>query len=208
MLVNWQGFDVPIYVHVYSLSMSSQATFKKAKQALIDLQERDRAGAATNAAVKDTASRLKEIHKYHFNGSDIHWSIWANAIHASEAHLREAKMHEAPPSKILELFTRAADYSDNTLREVQRNVSIGRSVNSTTKEAIKQVRGEVTSVKRAIEELTRIFKNLESRMELLEQSVYNNETLLDGVAEATGVVENEVSESAFEQIEALEDPDH
>lgn len=208
MLVNWQAIDLAVYVHVYSLSMCNQAIFKKAKRALIDIQERDRAGAAANSAVRDIANRLKDIHKFNFSGSDIHWQIWANAIHATPAHLREAQMQEGPPGKIIELFSRASNPSDTTLRTAQRNVSIGRSVNNTTKEAIKQMRGEVTGLKEVINEVIRIFNKLESRMELLEQSVNNNDTLLDGVAEAVAVVENEVSESAFTQIEALEDPDH
>lgn len=146
-MVNWQDVEVSTYVHIYSLSLCNQLTYKRAKKAIIDPLERNRAGAATNLAVQEIAQQLKEIHKYNFSGRDIHLNIWANAILAADAHLRESMMSDSPPGKIIELFTRAPANPETVVRDLQRNVSIGMSVNNTTKEAVKQVRQELDTMK-------------------------------------------------------------
>lgn len=137
MLVNWKSLDVAIYVHVFSLSMHNQAIFKKAKKILIDVQVRDRSGAATNAVVHELAEQLKDKHRFHYAGADIHWKIWANAI-------LDADAFQPPPGRIIELFTRAPDHSDNILNGVQQNVSIGKSVNDAVKASVRGLRGTFT----------------------------------------------------------------
>lgn len=208
MFVNWLNTEVIVYVHVYSLSMCNQATFKLAKKALIDVQTRDRSGAANNAVVQQYADQLKEIHRYNFSGRDIHWLIWANAILSAEAHHREAMLNEPPPGKIIEFFTRAPDHSDNVLRGVQQNVSIGISFNHAAKESLRQMKSEMDELEDLIGKVTQQFKNLKCKFTLFENSVESNENLLNGIANAVNVTENEVSETAFQNIEYLEDPDH
>lgn len=188
--------------------MCNQQTYKRAKKAIIDPLERNRAGAATNLAVQEIAQQLKEIHKYNFSGRDIHWNIWANAILAADAHLRESMMSDSPPGKIIELFTRAPANPETVVRDLQRNVSIGMSVNNTTKEAVKQVRQELDTMKQVIEQLTKMWVTLNARFELLENSVQTNDEMLGAIGTAARVVESEVSENAFDQIEYLDDPDH
>lgn len=49
---------------------------------------------------------------------------------------------------------------------------------------------------------------LNARFELLENSVQTNDEMLGAIGTAARVVESEVSENAFDQIEYLDDPDH
>lgn len=113
------------------------------KKTLIDVQTRDRSGAASIAIVQQYVDQLKEIHKFNYSGRDIHWQIWATTILSAEAHRREAMLHKPPPGKINEFFTRALDHSDNVLRGVRQNVSIGISVNNEAKEYIRQIKPEM-----------------------------------------------------------------
>lgn len=202
------NIEVIIYVHVYSLSMSNQATFKSAKKSLIDVQNRDRSGAASNAILQQYVDQLKDIHRFNFSGRDIYWQNWANAILSAEAHRREAMFSEPPPGKINEFFTRASDHSDNVLRGVQQNVSIGISLNQAAKESIRQMKPELIALKNLIEQMTQQFNYLMTKFTSLENCVKSNENLLEGVAHAANVTENEVSDIAYEQIQYLEDKDH
>lgn len=208
-LVNWQESEVLVYVHVYSLSLSNQALFKRAKRALINPLEKDRAGAATNAAVQEIAQQLKAIHRFNFSGRDIHWTIWANAIlTAADAHQRESMMHSGPPGKIMDLFHSAPDHPQNVVRRLQSNVSIGLSVNNTTKESVRQLREELDGIRPLVEQLNAAFERLSTRLEFLEENVKTTDTLLGDVGTAADIIENEVSQEAYERIEFLDDPDH
>lgn len=197
-----------VLVHVYSLNVSSQAIFKKVQKILIAPREKDKSGAPSNEVVSEVAEQLKEIHKYNLHGADIHWQIWATVILAAEPHRRDVMMHESPPLKVADLFTRARDHSDNVLDKIHQNVAIGRSINDASSDQVKKLREEYDTVKKAFSCLKICIDNMGHRLEILENNLQSNSSLLSGVEVAADVHENDTSLIAYERVEYVEDVDH
>lgn len=208
MLTNWKSIDVAVYIHVFSLNMSSKPLFIKAQKTLIDPQSRDRSGAASQSLLMALMDRLKDIHKFRYSGAEVHWQLWANAILAAKPEQQERLVFEPPPGQILSLFRLAPDHPDDVLRGVQQNVCIGKNVNNNIKAGIAGLRDSVDQLKNGFKELQLSVQDLDRRLELLESTVDANENILTGVEKAMHVEENEVSTAAYNQVEYLEDPDH
>lgn len=206
LLTNWQNTEVNVFIHIYSLNVSSQNLFKKIKKQLIDPANVDRAGAASNSMVREVADNLKEVHKFHFVGPDIAWTIWANQLMSMEPYERDAAINEPPPGKLIELFNRAMDPADHVLRGLQRNVSIGRTVSNLKNQEIQECRAIFDDMVDLMKRAQLKAVELDNRLKLMEQTAVTSSELLSTINEA--VEESEFSGEFFERIQNQEDVDH
>lgn len=195
-----------MFVHIYSTNVSSQAMFKKIKKQLIDPTNVDRAGAATNTIVREIADQLKEIHKFHFVGPDIAWTIWANKLASMEPYQRDLAVNEPPPGKLIELFDRARTPADQVLYGLQRNASLGNTVNNLRQQEIKECREAFDEMMQLLERLRFKAAELDTRLKLMEQSSITSSELLNTVSRA--VEENDSSEQFYSGITNRPDDDH
>lgn len=186
--------------------MSSQATFKAVKKSLIDPANVDRAGAASSATIHDLAERLKQIHKFHFVGSQIAWEMWATQLIGLDCYQRDLRVNDPPPGKLIELFRRAQDPSDVVLGGVRQNATIGRRVNEVVLREVAQVREAFDGLSMILQEFQVQMNLLGSRLTLMETARQASTEILSTVVEA--VEKNEAAENFYINVENLEDPDH
>lgn len=188
--------------------MSSSAVFKAAKKSLIDPAERDRAGATAINVVQNIEQQLKDIHKNTFTSTAIGWTIWANYISASEAHLQETRLNDPPPPHIIHLFDRVQTSAEALLTNARRNTSIGLTLNEGFAQGLKVVQKE-------IDELAEVVGNVQIRLSALRNRVHqlvneseSNNRVLSVFENSLEPRETEFSSEMFGLIADQEDVDH
>ncbi|XP_055584934.1 uncharacterized protein LOC129737797 [Uranotaenia lowii] len=122
---------VPIYVHVYSNTVSCKQRWEMVSKQLVQFQDCDRAGAPSNQSLSELADELREIHGRDFSGQAFAWKLWATHIHAAPAHDRERRKTELPPQSVIKFF-RSVPTSEAVRMENTRN---GLTVASTINDA-------------------------------------------------------------------------
>lgn len=205
-LAGWKDVDLCVYVHIYSLSVNSQTTYKKLKKSLIDPAVADRAGASAFVEVQDLVAKLKETHRNNFQGSAIAWTIWANQILGSEGHAREQLMQGPPPANIIRLFTRAQDASSANLCAVRSNVSIGASVSQGLARHFEGMCTLADKMTLMAKDFTLLAQEFNERVKLANTVAATNVETLTAVA--TAVEETSFSNEVFDAIANVEDVDH
>ncbi|KAG9414339.1 hypothetical protein AC1031_013539 [Aphanomyces cochlioides] len=113
ILQAWLNKCVNLHVHRYSNYVSSKQVWLTVERALILPAERDRAGAATTAALLALKTKLKTTYKDTYRSQDINWHMWAAQIQASEPHLQDSMVAQAPPAHLIHLFTHAPEDVDH-----------------------------------------------------------------------------------------------
>lgn len=188
--------------------MVSKEVYTKAKKVLIDPQTTDRAGAPAQASVNELATQLKETHQFNFAGTEIAWKIWANAIQAAEPHLRETMIQAPPPSKILNLFTRAATHPDTIIQDIRENSSIAVTIADTHLAAINRCRSAFDDLKVTRDILNLRIDTLNQRLQILEAEASAHRQLVGVFQAATGAEHTDASDILAARVTNQEDVDH
>lgn len=202
----WRGLEVDVFVHVYSLSLTSLSHFKNAKKALIDPYSADRSGAASLVVVQELVKELKEIHKHNYVASTITWNMWANIISKAEVHLQEAMKHEAPPEHLISLFSRAPTHADDRLQTIRSNFQLATTVSDSYASDLSQLRVTVNEIRELAKAFTTLADDLDKRLKVCENKRDCHNEML-GAANVV-IEESSFSVRAFNDISNHEDIDH
>lgn len=205
LLQNWKGKEIQLLLHVYSLSVSSRKIFNSVKQHLIDPSERDKSGAASTQLVVDLSKDLRQRHGNLWDGHEIAWTMWASAVLASPAHIRENMIDSVPPKHLQHLF-RAKD--GPRIDNVKRGLAVAHNVNASFCE-------DITGLKEAFSSLEKLFENMQlqltfvrHRIEALEDRGRMGDSFITAMETSMTVSEGEFSQHIAGQVVDMEDVDH
>lgn len=208
VLQNWKNAEISLFVHIYSTSISSQQLFKRLKKELIDPANVDRAGASSILEVNRLVELLKETHKYNYTGADIHWVMWANQIHGSDAHRRDAMVNEPPPGRLIELFSAVREHPDAVLQRSRHNISVGATVAESLGVGIRDCLVTLDRFQNLIEQVSLVGAELKQKLTLLDSNTATSQRILDAVNDSLHVTESGFSEEVFGRITNQDDIDH
>ncbi|KAG9401200.1 hypothetical protein AC1031_009953 [Aphanomyces cochlioides] len=208
ILQAWLNKCVNLHVHRYSNSVSSKQVWLTVEHALILPAERDRAGAATTAALLALKTKPKTTHKDTYRSQDINWHMWAAQIQASEPHLQESMVAQAPPAHLIHLFAHAPEDPEVENENVRRGLAIAVTMNESFAKKLAGVGEIFNSLKRKHGEMERLLQAVESQINSSHDTTQSNSALLEGVESAIVPNDNEYGQAILHQIEDVEDVDH
>lgn len=204
ILQSWRGKEISLFLHIYSLSISSRAVWNSVKDALIDPAEKDRSGAAMTHAVFELADELRAAHSDNMDGHGMAWSFWANTILNAPAHLREA-MKDYPPQHLAHLF-RAKE--GPRVGEIRRELNVAHSVNNSFHEEIVAIRQVYDVLESDFEHSRATMKMLKQRVEALEIRDKLSESLISAMETSVSVQEDQQGKTLSLEITDMDDIDH
>ncbi|XP_053691204.1 uncharacterized protein LOC128739731 [Sabethes cyaneus] len=204
LLQSWRDKEISLYLHIYSLSISSRAVWNSVKDVLIDPAEKDRSGAALTQAVFELSDNLRSTHGNHLEGHGMAWSFWANSILNAPAHLRET-MKNYPPQHLSHLF-RAKE--GPRISAIKRELNVAHSVNNSFHEEITSLRQAFDVLDTSFEHLRGTMNIVKHRLEALEIRDKLSENLINAMESSTNVQEDQQGKTLSMEITDTEDVDH
>nr|XP_029715170.1 uncharacterized protein LOC115258871 [Aedes albopictus]XP_029735649.1 uncharacterized protein LOC115270331 [Aedes albopictus] len=207
ILQNWRTKSaVELLLHRYSLTVNSKTVWKKVEKALIEIIPKNRGGAATTEYAQELANDLRRRHGHIWNGHDIAWSIWANAIITAPTHQHEAMKDEpTPPASCLDLFSMK---ESEQIRRIRREYRVAHNIND-------GYQAEVRKVVEAFAELKEAHQHQAVKITVLERHIENlalrsqiGESFISSAESALDVRENEFSAAIGSRVKDAEDVDH
>ncbi|KAH9119972.1 hypothetical protein LEN26_011343 [Aphanomyces euteiches] len=208
VLQTWLYKCIPLFVHKYSNAVSSKALWVNVEKTLILPAQRDRAGATTTASLLALKERLKELHCESYQSQDINWQLWANYIQASDAHLQESLLTQAPPAHLIHLFAHAPMNPDIQLNNLRRGLGVAYNINQNFVNAITQLESTIDTLKRKHDEIEKVHQTAVSQLTALREMADVYSSMLNGVESAVGTTETEYGLSILHEIEDIQDDDH
>ncbi|XP_055547434.1 uncharacterized protein LOC129731452 [Wyeomyia smithii] len=193
-----------MFLHIYSLLLSSRAVWNSVKDMLIDPAEKDRSGAAMTQAVLDQSDELRTTHGDHLDGHGMAWSFWANSILNAPAHLREA-MKNHPPQHLSHLF-RAKE--GPRITAIRRELNVAHGVNDSFHEKITALRQAFNVLESSFEHFSGTIKIVKQRLEALEIRDKLSETLISAMESSASVQEDQGGKALSMEITDAVDVDH
>lgn len=214
-LNHWRSKEIWLYIHIYSLSVSSLTLSKKVVKSLIEPLNRDRAGASTVSEMNTLVEHLKDVHKVNYQSNHINWIMWANRLQASEPHLHEKLIKSSPPADKLHLFAVAKTSADNTIIDIRQNLSVAGNVNKGVNTGLSRVRLLFDKVVQTQSEIIKLQTEQQTQIDLLNHELNAMEiqatttrSLINSMEQAVPVVETEFGREIFSLIQDQEDVDH
>lgn len=205
----WTGFrnkEIDIFVHQYSRSIGSAATFSQLSAQLLVPENRDRAGANTNIELLRLSDELKELHGNKFQGESIAWSMWANFIHKSKPNERESLMNERfPPDHIIKHFRTVPTAEATRLDSARHGIVVAQNVNRAQQTDISAIRDAMNTFKETVLFGLEVF---DRRLQAIEHRVSSEQNLIAAMDNSLAPVESEFSKGIREDIPDQEDLDH
>lgn len=201
VLQSWRDKDIHLYIHVYSTSVSNNATFKIVKTMLLNPEERDRAGAASTETLRRLAAQLREHHQFNYVSADINWMVWANYIQSAEPHYHEEMIRSAPPADVIHLFAHARTDAEQELAVQSHSVRTAESINTTYK-------NKIAVIRQTFDKFKLIAADLENRITELEEIANAQESLLSSMASSSRPTQSDHTRSLRRRISDLSDVDH
>lgn len=113
----------------------------------------------------------------------------------------------APPVELIHLF-KSVDAADNHLSRVQRGVVLAQNVNDGIAMDFGVIKETINVVEPPLDQLVDLFKNLKTRVAMVESHLQHNETLLSTIDEAVSPEQNAISKDLERQIDDQVDVDH
>lgn len=199
--------EVTCFVFVYGKLIASKQEYAKLLKQLINPEETDRAGAASNILLFTTMRKLKEIHT-HLKATDESWLRWANYITSQPTHKYDDLLKELPPTHLIQLFSQARQHPQQRVEYIHRSVRIGQRINQGIEDTVKTLLNDVNELVEANEYQTNCYKKFKRTLESLSEQLVSNNNLLEGFGDAVGPQEDEYGSSLLNQIDDLEDTDH
>ncbi len=160
----------------YSCNVNSSKQFAQVKKILIDPHEKDRSKAATNAAVFQTAKRLRQLHP-ELSGNDLAFLSWASNIHSQPACDHDELIHQPPHHSFANQFTvvHIRDFDTVTTNKASR---LAGQMNEAMKEevtalcaSVKQLSQQVSFVQKQADRLDARIKGQQETIKLFHDMV-------------------------------------
>lgn len=205
LLQNWRNKEIQLLLHVYSLSVNSKGVFKTVRDTLLEPEERDKAGAASNKSLSELVQKLRHIHGTAWQANDISWMMWANAILTSEANQQDILMQEAPPAHLAKLF---ATKEQPRLRAIRRSYAVAHNVNSGYHDEIIAIREAFDDLEKSTQNMMCIMKLLKRRIESLEHRDVIGESFISAAEDALNVEETVFGASLASSVGVMDEIDH
>ncbi|XP_065076300.1 uncharacterized protein LOC135699872 [Ochlerotatus camptorhynchus] len=204
LLQSWIDKDISLFLHMYSLSISSRVVWNSVKDVLIDPAEKDRSRAAMTKAVFELSDDLRGTHGEHLDGHGMAWSFWANSILNAPAHLRQAMM-DHPPQHLSHLFRAKEGPRINAIR---RKLNVAHSVNDSFHEEITSLRQAFDILESSFDNVAETMKIVKHRLEALEIRDKQSETLISAMESSANVLEDQQGRTLSMEITDADDVDH
>ncbi|XP_058832497.1 uncharacterized protein LOC131690611 [Topomyia yanbarensis] len=183
LLQNWRNKEIHLLLHVYSLSVNNKSVFKTVREVLLEPEERDKAGAASNQSVAVLAQKLRDIHGDKWEAKDIAWMMWANAIYTSEFHCQERLLHDAPPAHLVKLFSVK---EQPRLKAIRRGFAVAHSVNAGYHDDVESLREAFEDMQLTAQNMIVKMQSVKRHLEALEQRDRIGDTFISAAEEASG----------------------
>lgn len=207
LLAAFNGTRVKMAVLVYSLSLRSSKDYDRAK-VVLGLGNRrtgltDRAGADSNQSMVQLVSELKERNKNHFvRPMDASFTLWANYIQGSAAHLRDDLLAGPPPELLKNLFTPVDEVNAQAvLEESFDGASVAEAVNESIETELKEIDDAFKKVESSVSELRQ-------KIDQLHISVKGRKSLISAFKNSLKTTQTEESKLIAEGIVDCPDIDH
>lgn len=207
LLAGFKGTSVKISVLVYSLSMVSSKDYERAK-AVLCLGKRtsglkDRAGADSNQNVLHLANELKQRNKDQFvKPLDASFTLRANYIQGSAAHLRDDLLAGPPPEHLKNLFITVGEVgAQRVLNNSFDDASVAETVNESIATELKEIEYAIDKVESSVAELRQ-------KLSQLQMSITERKTLISAFKRSLKVTEREESRLISDDIQDCADIDH
>lgn len=201
-LQKWNGKQLNLRIHSYSLSVQSLQMWMQAENKLIQPAQKDRTGAHSTREAEKLKNQLKEDHSWRYKGvTDIHWAMWANFIQASPAHRRESLAKGSPPDHLSTVFTPGLEDASSKLSTMRKDLQVAKTVNAGYGRKIKALQATFNA-------LSVLMADMKVIVDSLVEKVDEDEKLLTAVAQSAAVDENELSLSLAESVNDCLDTDH
>ncbi|XP_062556936.1 uncharacterized protein LOC134221767 [Armigeres subalbatus] len=204
ILQSWRGKDISLFLHIYSLSVSSRSVWNSVKDVLIDPEEKDRSGAAMTHAVFELADELRAFHCNNMDGHGMAWSFWANTVLNAPAHLRET-MKDHPPQHLAHLFRAKEGMRVEAMR---RELHVVHSVNNSFHEEIAGIRQVYNVLEAGFQSVGATMEMLKQRIEALEIRDKLSESLISAMETSVNVQEDLQGKTLSLEITDVDDTDH
>lgn len=201
-LMKWNGKQLNMIIHSYSLSVQSLQMWMQADSKLIQPVQKDRAGAHSTREAELLKNQLKSEHSWRYTDvADINWSMWANFIQSSPAHAREALAKGTPPDHLLTVFRPGLENASAKLPAMRKDLQVAKTVNAGYGQKVKTLQATFDNISVLMADMKVIVNSL-------VEKVTEDEKLLTVVAQSASVEENEFSLSLAEGVNDCLDTDH
>ncbi|XXQ36925.1 Uncharacterized protein PBTT_06925 [Plasmodiophora brassicae] len=200
------GKTLTLYVHRYSLSVTSAAMFKLVSNALLQ-RERDRAGAASIALVDARKESLRRLHPEYF-AYDTNWLQWAAWIEAQPQQVREERAAEAPPPHLSHLFRMVPIDSGAVLHNMQTSMRVTRCVSERFKRKLEDILDTAKTVTAGFKTVTAGVNLLMTQLESLHEAAADTEEMIAAMEAASRPGESDFGRRIAAEITNEVDVDH
>ena len=206
LLHNLKNKELHCFVQIFGNNVANSKRFKALKRILLDPEEADRAGAASNQIHEDILRRLKEVHQHRYSAANINWRLWANAILADDPARRENLINAAPPANIVHLFRTVQLDESLRLTQIARSNRVALGENERVRDHIKLIRESFDVLKAAYDLVSSAFDDLDARIRSLEIANVNASNILNDFDES--LHPEEFASNLFDEIQNENDIDH
>ncbi|XP_053687249.1 uncharacterized protein LOC128736785 [Sabethes cyaneus] len=193
--------EVNLFVYVYSESITSANMYDTLRVQLLNPEERDRSGAASNQAVSVLVTELKNLHKGYYISQDINWTVWASFLYTKDALERDELKLQGPPQHLIHLFKTVPSASQRCLSSTRNDIRIAQNVNGGYKE-------ELDTLMKELDQVCAALSSMKLRLTALRTMQATNESVLYDVSESMEAHEDIFGEALAKQVTNCTDVDH
>lgn len=176
------------------------------EKTLIDTIPKNRGGAAATEYAQELSKELRLKHGHIWNGHEIAWSIWANAILTAPVHQHEAlKNDSTPPASCLDLFSIT---EGEHIQRIRREYRVAHNLNNSYHADVENVMDAFIAIKEIHQEQTQRISTLERLLDNLMLRSQVGESFISSAETALNVKESEFAAFISSKVQDAEDVDH
>ncbi|XP_055526909.1 uncharacterized protein LOC129719540 [Wyeomyia smithii] len=138
--------EINLFVYVCSESVTSASMYDTMRIQLLNPEERDRVGAASNQAVSSLVAELKNLYKGSYASQDVNWAVWASYLFTKSALERDELKHQGPPHHLIHLFKTIPSTGQRVLTSTRNDIRIAQNVNAGFKEELDALASELNQI--------------------------------------------------------------
>jgi hypothetical protein len=134
-----------MFVYKYGANLQTAFQHTAFQASAVAPSSTDRAGAASNVAVFEIVSRLRDRWSTTNVSQNINWEIWANEIAQKPTHEHEFLISQPPPRDIIHLFRHSPTDGDAVVSSVRRDNNMVIAVLEDLEAQLKEIEHDFTA---------------------------------------------------------------